>query len=98
MASWGVAKARKIKGGKYHWKRTEWVNKLFLKFDSCAVCGRRNDLQPHHVVKVKPYHESYWSTDNGVVLCRDCHNEYHSRYSEVNAATLLDFAKSKIRK
>ena len=98
MASWGVSKARKISGGKYHWKLMDWVNQLFYKYDSCLICGKRKDLEPHHVVKVKPYDDAYASLDNGVVLCKHCHHEYHARYSAVNAATLLEFAKLKIRK
>ena len=98
MASWGVKKARNIAGGKYHWKLMGWVNQLFYKYDSCAICGRKVDLEPHHVVKAKPFDKAYSSLDNGVILCKHCHSEYHNRYSEINAATLLEFAKSKIRK
>jgi hypothetical protein len=98
MASWGISQSRKIAGGKYHWKLQSWCNQLFLKYDSCVVCGRKTDLQPHHVVKVRPFDASYTSIDNGVIMCKHCHYEYHSKYSEINAGTLLEFAKSKLKK
>ena len=98
MPSWGIKHANKISGGKYHWKRQTWVTQLFLEYDSCVVCGRKTDLEPHHVVKVKPYDSLYTSTDNGVIMCKHCHRQYHEQYSQINAGTLLQFTKSKIKK
>lgn len=98
MVGWGVKQARLISGGKYHWKLQDWVSQLFFKFDKCVVCGSTKDLEPHHVVKVKPYDEHYTSLDNGVILCKHCHHEYHSKYSQINAYTLIEFTKSKLKK
>lgn len=94
MSGFGEKRKRQIAGGKYHWKLQDWVNQLFIKYDRCAICGTKHDLEPHHVVKVKPYDNAYASVDNGVILCKRCHRKYHEMYNgDINAASLLEFAR-----
>lgn len=50
------------------------IRDLFVKENpSCAVCGRRNDVEVHHVLPVHLYPdwELVWS--NLVTLCPRCH-------------------------
>lgn len=93
MSGFGQKQKRLIGGGKYHWKLQDWVNKLFIKYDRCAICGSRHDLEPHHVTRVKPFDKAYVSLDNGIILCKKCHRKYHESYGDINAYTLLEFAR-----
>ena len=96
--SFGQHQSRKIAGGKYYWELQDWVNQLFLKYNECLVCGDKEDLEPHHIVRVKPYDKLYSDVNNGAVLCKKCHRQYHELYDEINGVTLLKFAQSKYSK
>jgi transcription elongation factor Elf1 len=58
---------------------TAWRWSVLLKDNfTCQRCGKRSDLEAHHIV---PYHENKeLATDvnNGLTLCKDCHKAHHS--------------------
>jgi hypothetical protein len=58
---------------------TAWRWSVLLRDNfTCQKCGKRADLEAHHIV---PYHENKeLATDvnNGLTLCKDCHKAHHS--------------------
>ncbi len=54
----------------------------------CNVPGGK--LQTHHILPFNTYVEDRFKVDNGIVLCQQCHTNYHARYREheVNQDTL----------
>jgi 5-methylcytosine-specific restriction endonuclease McrA len=58
---------------------TAWRWSVLLRDNfTCQRCGKRSDLEAHHIV---PYHENKeLATDvnNGLTLCKDCHKAHHS--------------------
>ena len=95
--SFGNNQSRKIAGGKYYWELQDWVNQLFLKYNKCLICGSKKELEPHHIVQVKPYDSFYSNIDNGAVLCKRCHREYHELYDDINGVTLTQYAQSRFK-
>lgn len=95
MARHGRRQTRNVNGGKYHWELQDWVNKLFITYpNKCIICGTRKNLEPHHILQVKPYDELYSSVSNGCLICKDCHHDYHERYgSNINPVSLVQYAK-----
>lgn len=92
MSKLGFKQERNTNGGKYYWKLQDWVNKLFMIYNKCLICGSKENLEPHHVIQVKPYDKLYSDTNNGVILCKSCHKKYHEQYGgNINAGTLLKF-------
>jgi hypothetical protein len=97
MARHGKKQKRNVNGGKYHWELQDWVSKLYLEYpNKCVVCGTKKDLEPHHLLQVKPYDELYTSISNGVLICKECHHEYHETYGgNITPYTMIDFVKKK---
>jgi recombinational DNA repair protein (RecF pathway) len=97
MARHGKKQKRNVNGGKYHWELQDWVNKLYLEYpNKCVVCGTKKDLEPHHLLQVKPYDELYTSISNGVLICKECHHEYHETYgANITPYTMITFVKKK---
>ena len=92
MSKFGFKQERNVNGGKYYWELQDWVNKLFMTYNKCPICGSKKDLEPHHIIQVKPYDKLYSNTKNGIILCKKCHRKYHEEYgSNINPGTLLKF-------
>lgn len=54
------------------WKRT--VQK---RDKTCQVCGSTNNLNAHHVLHRKYYPKLALNINNGILLCKQHHNETH---------------------
>jgi len=75
-------KAGHWKGGSYaglhrhtaEWK--DWRKSVFSRDDyTCQMCGRRGVyLEAHHIWPRAKYPDRVFDIDNGITLCRDCHN------------------------
>lgn len=85
--------SRQIHKGRYIYEFQHLVPRLLKKNKECFVCGGVDHLGPHHIKKVKPNNQLYASEDNLVVLCKSCHNKYHSQYKKVNPKTFLLFTR-----
>lgn len=64
--------------GIYH----QWRNKVMEKYSgTCVACGRKDGrIETHHLV---PYHadpSKRFDVSNGVVLCFNCHVQFHKDY------------------
>lgn len=72
--------------------KMKWGNQLLEKYDACAICGSKKNLEPHHIIQTNNYDEFHTSITNGLVLCHKCHHEYHQKYhDDINFKTLLEF-------
>ena len=70
----------------------KWGEQLLQMYTKCIICGTKNDLEPHHMLKTNPYEELHDSISNGIVLCHKHHHEYHQKYnSEISFNTLLKY-------
>ena len=51
---------------------------------TCAKCGATKNLQVHHLYGYKENPELRIVDNNGVTLCKDCHDQYHNIYGYYN--------------
>ena len=98
MSRYGIKQKNNSSGGKYYWQRQDWVNELFMKYDKCVICGTKHNLEPHHIIQVKPYNNLYSDVKNGVIMCKSCHRKYHAENGEdIAPYTLLQFMKNSVK-
>lgn len=62
----------------------EWRDVILLRDKKCQCCGINKYLQVHHIFGYKKYPELRVNLDNGIVLCKWCHERYHSLYGRIN--------------
>lgn len=75
-------------------KIDEWAKFVIERDAKCVICSSKDGLEAHHVFHVGPYDESYHDTNNGVCLCRGCHDKYHRLYGvDCSITNLLDLQK-----
>lgn len=68
----------------------EWVESVINRDEKCVICNSRKDLEAHHVFHVNPHDKIYYATNNGVCLCKKCHDKYHELYGvDCNIKNLL---------
>jgi hypothetical protein len=68
----------------------KWKFKVLVRDDwSCQKCGSKEKSQAHHIRSFKSYVEGRLDPNNGVTLCKDCHDLYHSLYK--NEETVENF-------
>lgn len=67
--------------------------------NTCQCCGyhsnkkKNHNLEVHHIYGYKDHLDYRTEDSNCVVLCRDCHKQYHSLYGKknVNPVTFMQF-------
>ena len=65
-----------------------------LKRDEvCQCCGSTENLNVHHLSSYKYDKERRADTSNGIVLCKDCHTQFHSLYGKGHKNNPVNFAK-----
>ncbi|WP_323736316.1 HNH endonuclease [Methanosphaera sp. ISO3-F5] len=57
----------------------------------CILCGSKKELEAHHIFGISQYPYLTTELNNGITLCKKCHNNYHKQYNEVNAITWTQF-------
>lgn len=76
-------------------KLQKWTDKLFEKNSCCAACGSTENLQPHHIYPTHPWEKFHFDVKNGTILCKSCHDSYHSTCFPHSRKTLEEFCKNK---
>lgn len=69
--------------------------KAIVDYDKvCQCCGGHKHLEAHHIFGYKNNPGYRVNLENGVALCKWCHQKYHSYYGkDANPKTLLKFLK-----
>lgn len=60
----------------------------------CQCCGKKEDLEVHHLFSFNAYNHLGADPKNGIALCKECHKRYHSQYGTKkhnNPVTLAQF-------
>lgn len=58
-----------------------WRQAVLLKDGfACKKCGSETHLHIHHIVPAAVYPKGIIEPANGIVLCKKCHKEFHSKY------------------
>lgn len=65
-------------------ERYEFYKKVFDRDNyTCVVCNKRGgDLNAHHLNSYHWDKDNRDNIDNGVTLCKTCHNEFHKIYGQ----------------
>lgn len=62
-----------------------WRNSVFSRDNFiCKKCNLHKTLNAHHICNWKDNIEFRYVLDNGISLCVDCHNKFHSIYGKKN--------------
>jgi 5-methylcytosine-specific restriction endonuclease McrA len=52
---------------------------------TCQICNhKRGNLNAHHLMNYDKYVELRFDIDNGITLCKKCHNSFHKTYGRKN--------------
>ena len=71
-----------------------WREEIFIRDDwTCQNCKKRGcEIHPHHIKPFARYPELRFDIENGITLCKKCHNKFHRIYgynyelSEINVS------------
>lgn len=76
-------------------KISDWATEIINRDGRCVICQTKTDLEAHHVFKVNPHDKIYYGVNNGVALCKSCHEKYHERFGvDCSIKNLLTLQKS----
>lgn len=74
---------------------TWWRNSIYRRDDyTCQKCGERGGkLRAHHIENWADNPDKRFELDNGITLCKSCHDELHSKfgYRKVTKKDLEEF-------
>lgn len=59
---------------------SDWATEIKNRDGRCVICKTKQDLEAHHVFHVNPHDKIYYATNNGVALCKSCHDKYHQKF------------------
>jgi hypothetical protein len=51
---------------------------------SCVICGRRGELNSHHLNSWNDHIDERYEVENGVTLCTFHHRDFHSKFGKGN--------------
>lgn len=69
-----------------------WKHKVKERDKVCQCCGSNGQLEVHHVMPLAEYPMLASDIHNGIVLCQECHRDYHKEWEgSEGAATLTKF-------
>lgn len=91
------AKTTQIEPSNENKRTPEWRNKVIKNDDyTCQCCGLTTKLEAHHIYGYKLHPKYREDPNNGITLCKYCHQRYHTLYGvkeNVNPKTLLEYMK-----
>lgn len=65
----------------------EWVRSVFERDDfTCQKCKKRGngELNAHHIFNFSEHKDLRTDLDNGITLCKDCHQAFHKKFGWKN--------------
>lgn len=84
----GIAKER---NERLTYDYQKWRNAVFKRdYYTCQKCKNKNGngetiyLNAHHIKNWKDNPDDRYDESNGITLCQNCHNEFHSLYGKKN--------------
>lgn len=71
----------------------DWRKNVLNRDKVCQCCGLDKHLHVHHLFGYKEHPELATNENNGITLCKFCHNKYHSVYGvkNINPLDFMDF-------
>lgn len=73
------------KSTRNHFEYRKWVRKVFKRDScSCVLCNSIESLNAHHIDGYNWCVEKRVDVENGVTLCKLCHDEFHNLYGRGN--------------
>ena len=64
---------------------TIWRRNILEKYNyKCDKCNSKDNIQTHHLYNWSSHPEKRFDIDNGVCLCKKCHDEFHKKYGQKN--------------
>lgn len=65
-----------------------WRDKVLMRDRfTCQKCGSREDLTCHHIMSQKQCTAFRWNVNNGITLCKSCHNEWNETHDHHSVST-----------
>ena len=73
----------------------DWRKKIISRDAACVCCGHDKHLEAHHLFGYKENPSLAVNENNGVTLCKFCHDKYHSVYGvkDINPVDFMNFIK-----
>ena len=73
----------------------EWRKSIISRDGKCVCCGHDKHLEAHHLFGYKENPSLAIDENNGVALCKFCHDKYHNIYGvkNINPIDFMDFIK-----
>lgn len=62
-------------------KARKVINDLLKEIKSCQECGRKNNLQGHHIFSYSKHPDLIDKKENIIILCIRCHAKKHPEFS-----------------
>lgn len=60
------------------YKYIQWRENVYKRDNyTCQQCGETGKIQAHHIKEWKDHKELRYDVDNGITLCRTCHENIH---------------------
>lgn len=79
------------KSPKWHNKRfsnpnyVKWRMQVIIRDKhKCQKCGASNSNHCHHILNYKNNPNLRFDVDNGILFCKKCHNDFHTKYGLFN--------------
>lgn len=91
----GVSPKNKLIRGSFIYKI--WRESVFLRDNwTCQKCKKRGEyIHPHHIKNFSDNIDVRFAIDNGITLCKKCHNVFHKEYGRKKNTKeqIVDFCK-----
>ena len=91
----------RIKGRRFP-EYIEWVKNIYKRDNyTCQICGlkhsKKNPINAHHIESYNSNLDLRINIDNGITLCKKCHNNFHHQfgYGDNTKEDLINFIKNR---
>jgi 5-methylcytosine-specific restriction endonuclease McrA len=58
--------------------------------DNCEICGSKFGIVVHHFIPRSKCKALIYTPENWVILCRNCHFDFHMRYNSIIAGKIVE--------